>query len=453
MDQSTFGEELRRLREQRGLSLKKFAKLVHYDPGYLSKIENGHKPLTGALATACDAVLEADGLFAQLVNDHAERGRRCSERSAHTSPPYPSAAWDPDEVADQALRLTGYDLALSRREALVDGTATLTGVALLDPLQNWLFPFSSKSGRQLRGLSEDEVAAIETGVCHLRSWARQPGGGMARQTVLAQLKNLSDRLRSVRPGALRDRAFLAGAELSRLVASLAWDAGSHSEAQRYYVLAVQMAHVARDYGYAALALADLARQSLDLGRPQDALELIQLAQYGSRASGVARLPAFLLTREAWALAHLDRPGDFSRAAERAEALFAETCSANSPRWMVSFDEAELYGVLGGRYRDLASIERRHARSAELYIHRALSLRAVDRIRSRTFDLIGLARNYLIMGEPEQGCVVARQAIQINGEPLQGRPERKLHDFCRELAPYWDTVAGRDFSEYLRYLSN
>lgn len=67
MNQPTFGDELRRLRRQHGLSLKKFAQLVHYDPGYLSKIENGLKPPTDAVAGACDAVLEADGILSALA--------------------------------------------------------------------------------------------------------------------------------------------------------------------------------------------------------------------------------------------------------------------------------------------------------------------------------------------------------------------------------------------------
>ncbi|MGH3924079.1 MAG: helix-turn-helix domain-containing protein, partial [Pseudonocardiaceae bacterium] len=67
MTQQTFGGELRRLREQRGLSLKKFAHLVHYDPGYLSKIENGLKPPTATLAARCDAELDADGALSALV--------------------------------------------------------------------------------------------------------------------------------------------------------------------------------------------------------------------------------------------------------------------------------------------------------------------------------------------------------------------------------------------------
>lgn len=343
-------------------------------------------------------------------------------------------------------------MALSRREALADGT-TLSGAVLLGPLQNWLFPLSSGSSSEFRGFSEDEIIATETGVRYLRSWARQRGGGMARSAAAAQLRDLSGRLRSVRPGALRDRAFLAGAQLSRLVASLAWDAGSHSEAERYYVLAIQMAYVAGDSGYAALTLADLARQCLDLGRPQDALELVQLAQYGSRNSGVAKLPAFLFTREAWAFAHLHRSREFIRAVGQAEDLFAEANSENCPAWLTDFDEAELFGVLGARYRDMAFVEPRHAHSAERYTLRALSLRAEGRIRNRTFDLISLARSYLIMGEAEQGCFVARKAMKINDEVLHGRPGRKLKDFLRELRPYNHTLASRDFSEYFLHLSN
>jgi transcriptional regulator with XRE-family HTH domain len=67
MNHPTFGEELRRRRRQRGLSLKKFAQLVHFDPGYLSKIENGLKPPTDTVACKCDAVLQADGVLSAFV--------------------------------------------------------------------------------------------------------------------------------------------------------------------------------------------------------------------------------------------------------------------------------------------------------------------------------------------------------------------------------------------------
>jgi len=120
-----------------------------------------------------------------------------------------------------------------------------------------------------------------------------------------------------------------------------------------------MAYVARDTGYGALALADLARQSRDLERPQDALELARLAQYGSRNSGATKLHAFLLTREAWAFAHLNWTREFRRAVGQAADLFAENDDASCPAWLENFDEAELLGVIGARYRDLAATDPRH----------------------------------------------------------------------------------------------
>lgn len=449
-----FGSELRRLREQRGLSLREFGKLANYDPGYLSKIENGVKPPTVTLAEACDTALDNGGQLAPLVGGRAETQRR-RPRSGNPPVPCSLALWEPNKIAGHALYLTGSDLALTRREALTDGTSLLVGAVLVDPLRNWLLPSASASDREIRVLSEDEVAAMEAGGGYLRTWARQRGGGLARHTVAAQLKDLSERLQSVRSGVLRDRAFLAGAQLARLAASLAWDGDSHSKAQQYYVLAVEMAHVARDSGYAALAVADLARQSLDLARPQDALELTQLARYGSRNFRDAKLQALLLTREAWAFAHLNRPRDFRRAVAQAEDLFAEGNGASSPSWLTSFDEAEMCGALGARHRDLALVsgEPRHSRAAESYIKQALLIRPIGQIRNRTFDLIGLARTYLIIEEVEQACFVARQAVDINHGTLYGRTKRKLQDFCRELAPYHETATGRDFTEYLRHLSN
>ena len=80
MGEPVFGDELRRLRGQRGLSLKKFAKLVHYDPGYLSKIENGLKPPTRALAKACDVALGTD------VRLSALEAPRAASTSSRRSP-------------------------------------------------------------------------------------------------------------------------------------------------------------------------------------------------------------------------------------------------------------------------------------------------------------------------------------------------------------------------------
>jgi transcriptional regulator with XRE-family HTH domain len=58
---SLFGERLRQLRTDRRISLSRFAVLVHYNKGYLSRIENGQKDPTEAIARACDEALDARG--------------------------------------------------------------------------------------------------------------------------------------------------------------------------------------------------------------------------------------------------------------------------------------------------------------------------------------------------------------------------------------------------------
>lgn len=67
MEQPLFGEELRRLRRAARISLKSFAQLVHYDPSYVSKLENGIKPPTADVAAACDSVLGTGERLQSLV--------------------------------------------------------------------------------------------------------------------------------------------------------------------------------------------------------------------------------------------------------------------------------------------------------------------------------------------------------------------------------------------------
>jgi transcriptional regulator with XRE-family HTH domain len=63
----TFGQELRRRRLERDLSLSQLSALVHYTKGHLSKIENGGKRPGRDLARRLDQVLCARGELARLL--------------------------------------------------------------------------------------------------------------------------------------------------------------------------------------------------------------------------------------------------------------------------------------------------------------------------------------------------------------------------------------------------
>ncbi|MDF5755664.1 helix-turn-helix transcriptional regulator [Spongiactinospora sp. TRM90649] len=64
---AAFGEKVRELMRERGFSLRGVAKAINYDVGYLSKVLNGQKPPSVALAQRLDNVLGAKGAVAASV--------------------------------------------------------------------------------------------------------------------------------------------------------------------------------------------------------------------------------------------------------------------------------------------------------------------------------------------------------------------------------------------------
>lgn len=99
------------------------------------------------------------------------------------------------------------------------------------------------------------------------------------------------------------------------------------------------------------------------------------------------------------------------------------------------DVAELAGVIGARFRDLAQHDRRHARTAQEHIGRALELRHPSKTRNRAFDLIGLARAHLISGDADGAAGLIDHVLPLAGTWAAGRVGAKLRDFYRESAPY------------------
>ena len=176
-----------------------------------------------------------------------------------------------------------------RRTAL--RLAAAGGAALVGPLTPWVEPLVDAPLANRRGtFSSLEVEALERLVAAFREW-RRGGVGLGRTAVVGQLADVCERLRSVPSGPLTDRAFLVAAELAKIAGSMAFDAGDHRSAQRHYVAAARLAKAGDNLSFGAVALAALARQSFDLGAADDGLQIVQLAQRGTRASSTPRLRA------------------------------------------------------------------------------------------------------------------------------------------------------------------
>ena len=340
---------------------------------------------------------------------------------------------------------------INRRDALRIGLAA-TGAAMLAPLAaGWLEPLQ---GWSTRGgtFSSTEVEALERVVTVFQG-RRTAGSGIGPSAVVGQLGDVTDRLRGAVNNSLTRRVYLAAAELAKLAGSMFFDAGAHPSASRFYLPAVQLAKTADEPSFAATTLAALARQSIDTGAPADGLELVHLAQHGTRSTATPRLRTMLAVRGAWGHAQLGEVYAFRRSVDNAETAFADAAHGDvEPRWLDGLDAAELAGTIGARFRDLAYHDPSQARHAVTYIGRALELRDPGRNRNRLLDSIGLARVHLLTGEVDESCALVDQVLPLVDTTHPGRVARKLTDWAREAGTrYADVGTVSDTRDRVREL--
>lgn len=255
-----------------------------------------------------------------------------------------------------------------------------------------------------------------------------PAGGAA---LVVPLTPWSEPLVEVSLGSRRG----AAAELAKIAGAMAFDGGHHRSAQQLYITAARLAKAGGSASFGAVALAALARQSFDLGVADDGLQIVQLAQRGTRAVATPRLRAMLATREAWAYAQLGDAYRFRQCVEQAENAHEESARADEPRWLRGFDAAELNGTIGARYRDLARHDRRQVAGAVVHLSRALDLRDARRARNRAFDLVSLGRAHLLADAPDAAASSVAKALPHVDRRRPGRLGRKLADWYVESAPF------------------
>lgn len=364
-------------------------------------------------------------------------------------PPEPPAAqssddasWHSEGTAHLATDLTRSDLVMDRRTATrALAGAAVTGAALLDSLEGWLRPAPVADASRRHGrLGLREVEELETTARAFRAWDHEFGGGMRRKAVVGQLSEVAGHLEEHQAPAVEKRLFRVMAYLAGSAATMAWDSRMQKMAQNYYQLALRAAHAGGDIAFGANVLGGMARQMLYRERPQDALELVHLAQKGAQKTAGPRVRAMLHTREAWAYAAMGRSAAFRRATEESADVLADAHPGEEPYWIAYFDGAELAGVTGGRLLDLARQDaRQYAEKAADSIRRALDARGPEAGRSHALDLIGLAECHFLTGDLTGAVEHTQHAVAAAARTQSSRVRAQLG----QLYPY---TVGRESSK-------
>ena len=362
--------------------------------------------------------------------------------------------WTAPQTVALLSEFSRSDLMLARRGFLGTSLALSAGPSLIEPMQRWLVPGPSAlppepepagSSRHVGRLSKPELELLESTTAMFRKWDAQCGGGLRRKAVVGQLHEVTDLLQEPQPDATNRKLFKVAAELAELAGWMSYDVGLQPTAQKYFVLALHAAKEAGDKPLGSYVLSSMSRQMIHLGRPDDALELIHLAQYGSRDCASPRTQSMLYAMEARAYANMGQPGKCKRAVRMAEDTFADVHEWDDPDpdWIRFFSEAELYGENSHSYRDLAYVAGRspaYASLAEPVMQRAVDLFAKDDDHKRSYalNLIGMATVHLLQREPEQGAVLAAEAMTVAKKVRSERVNTRIRKTI-------DT-AVRDFGE-------
>ncbi|MEW2623165.1 hypothetical protein [Streptomyces sp. NPDC048106] len=362
--------------------------------------------------------------------------------------------WEPERTAAVLTEFTGMDLMLNRRGLVGAGAALAAGSTLSSAMHDWLQtdPVLRADGPALDDplhadttgldryeaapIGSDEVAELERSVEVFRAWDAARGGGLQRKAVVGQLNEVGGMLAYCHPPHLQRRLWGVAANLAVLAGWMSHDVGLEPTAQKYFVIAAHAAREGGDRPRAGEALSRAARQMVHLGRPDDALDLMKLAQSGGGDRLQPRTKAMFHTIEAWAQAAMGQGQAMRRTLGQAEDLFVADRGDGEPLdWMQTFKAEDLYGMQALAYRTLAESDPDAAVHAQHFAEKALALRVDGRERSKIFDHLSMASACFIADDPEQADRYARLALMSMGANSSRRTWDRLRQMYRLTAEY------------------
>ncbi|WP_165952275.1 helix-turn-helix transcriptional regulator [Kribbella albertanoniae] len=405
-----FGAAVRDLRVRRHLSQADLGSLVFVSKDQIGKIEKAQRWPTAELIADLDRELGAAGLLQAF-----EPGLRSQRR-----------------IAQPPLRRV--ETTLER--AALDWLTTSTGeVRIL-------------GSRDDEAVDEEDVAAVVQQLARFRELDHQHGAGRTHQLVsgyvAVDLEHLLTRVPVDEATATKLYATAAG--FWELVGYQAIDLGRDDHARDCYLRALELTTAAGDRLYGGYLLAvSSAHLALHGGDVDQALRMARTGLHGTSdiADPTARsaFEAVLARGEA-------RRGDEKAATKallRAETQLASAAPGNAPAWIGYFTPAYLADEMAHCFHDLG-----HQVLAQEQAGEALSQIASGHVRRLAIDTALMASSLARAGDPEQACVVGREAVDLAAQTSSARSRHRIDGLRQDLVPYSDLKPVVEFGDYVRF---
>ncbi|MGH3870349.1 MAG: helix-turn-helix domain-containing protein [Pseudonocardiaceae bacterium] len=268
-----------------------------------------------------------------------------------------------------------------------------------------------------RQVGASDVDAIERASDALRRCDFAHGGGLARAATIAQLRSVLRLRAALASPAIRVRLDIAAADLAMLAAWCSYDVEQHDQAQRLWMVALELCRHTDHPRAADLAvdiLLDMAHQSLHLRRPDEALRLVGLGlvvENNSPAAVSDATRSYLASVQSWSYAVLGETTACERALGRAEQHFAAVDPGTALPWAAHVDMAEFTAQQGHTWYLLSATQPDAAARAVPLLTAATSAYGDDYACARAVNLAGLAGSHARVGDIGAAVSIGRHALE------------------------------------------
>ncbi|QFU91343.1 hypothetical protein [Amycolatopsis sp. YIM 10] len=302
------------------------------------------------------------------------------------------------------------------------------------------------------GLSE--VRRVEEETSTFRALDYRYGGGWCHEAALAQLSWAYRLLDAAGTERVKARLCSALGDLTSLAGWTAFDAGFPDAAHARFDRALELAREGGDNGLVANILYRKGRVYLHYDAPSQALVAFTQGERAATAAGSALMLSVLCANQAWAHAKLGRRDEAIRSLGRADEAFSRAGDEYVPVWVRFFDQNDLAAMIGTVYTELAiGVDPAYAVAACDELTCVVDRYGTEMTRSRSFCLVLLAIDYLLMGDVDEAAEVGGHALAaaegMNSarfadrlRPLETEAVRRAeHTEARELAERIATFAA------------
>ncbi|GAB1693585.1 helix-turn-helix transcriptional regulator [Krasilnikovia sp. M28-CT-15] len=398
---SEFGDILRALRLQAGLSLQAVSRKIHWSKAAIGHAETGARPPSPDLAAALDRELGANGLL--IVLAAAERGCRRT-------------------VNDMDRR--------GLIKALVAGGLSSLTPPILEP---------SLEGRRI---GSTDIVALVGRIAQLRHLDNSLGGADTFTLYMAEVESTEALLAtSTYSGGTRRALLSVLSEQTQLAGWAAFDAGWINRSTGLYRKSYAAAVEADDPALLANALALKAYQKAFTGRPDADLAHASIEALDDRVP--VRVHALIHDRASWSFALAGRPTQAEFSLDAATRALSVADAAEPPHWASWVDTQELEIMTGRCWAAL----RRPLRAVPP-LESALRAFPNAYARDKAIYLLALAAAYLHGHELELAAASIKQAHRLTKDVASTRPTIRLRQTLSLMSETTTTGAARDLQAEL-----